>query len=302
VVQQWLDSKTMMSAAGWARYRTHARHWTRFFVGQRGLLHFSGLTSDLVNYYTVARFAELRESGQPGGRPEKTVRDELTALRQCVYWALDHEPPLIGKDIMRKVVRPPVPRKKIPRAFTPAQQAALLSAASGDPRRSLMLHLSLYAGLRREGVAKLRVADVHLEEAAPWLRVEEKTRHTRCVSGEKDERDVPISPQLAESFRRCPAVEGSEHWFGDLTEGAIDREFGELCAFIQRTLGVKGYDGRFHNCRHAFVTDMVDNGVDLQVAAVLAGHSSTRTTEQYRSVRQPLLQAAIAKRAGVGTT
>jgi integrase len=296
VIETWLASKTMMSASGIARYQSHANHWKRFFGERLALVRFYQITKREVELYRDARLREL-SAKKRDGHCEKTVYCELTALRQLMRWAMDQEPPYIAKDPTHNVELPPVP-PPVNRAYTEEQQRKILALAASDPRLTLQLMLGFYAGLRREGIAKLRVADVYLNEAVPFLRVEEKGRHTRLGSGARKQRDVPLAAELQAAFRQCPPVEGSEYWFGEMDRNGMDRMGAALCDVCRRATGLKGLAARLHNSRHSFCTNLNRNGVDLPVVARLAGHASIRTTMIYRSVTTQDMADAIAKLSG----
>lgn len=296
VLEAWLASKTMISANGFKKYRTQVNHFREWFAVTLGVPRFYMLTPQHVEAYRDGRFLELRTKARDG-HCEKTVRDELATLTQICEWATENPEPqrrYLARNVAKKVERPAV-AKPGNCAYTPGQKAAILAAAASDPKLSLMFHLGFYAGLRREGMARLKVADVHLAEPTPFLTVEEKGRATRLGSGDRNKRTVPIVRELAEALRRCPPVAGSGYWFGDLTEQEVENLSAVLCGHIARATGLSGLAARYHNCRHTFVTELCQRTNDLTVAARLAGHVNTRTTERYRSVTTDDMVAAMAK-------
>ena len=296
VVDAWLKTKGMMSGRGFRKYETIARHWKKWFVEKLQVPRFYMLTAQHVEAYRDGRFAELRARDRDG-HCEKTVHAELTTLRQLCKWATRNPSPekrYLSRDVTEEVELPPLPGPG-DYAFNAEQKRKILESAAADPQLSLMLHLGFYAGLRREGVARLRVADVKLDQVPMVLSVEEKGRATRLGSQERRRRTVPIVAELAAALRRCPPVAGSEYWFGDLGAQEVEQLSAVLCGHIKRATGLTGLRARFHNCRHTCGTELARRTNDLTVAARILGHRSTRTTERYRTVTTDDLVTAMAK-------
>jgi integrase len=93
-------------------------------------------------------------------------------------------------------------------------------------------------------------------------------------------RYVPMAPELAEQFRRYPAVIGEDRIFPP-KPGAkrgrqrVERSFETV--LIQA--GIANF--RFHDLRHTFASWYMMNGGDLYELAKILGHSNIKMTERY---------------------
>lgn len=79
------------------------------------------------------------------------------------------------------------------RAFTTVELVRLFRCVNTE--RRLAYRTLLYTGQRMGEIAALRWADVHLEEAQPFVLIREET------TKDKDKRAVPVHPMLATELR-----------------------------------------------------------------------------------------------------
>jgi len=62
---------------------------------------------------------------------------------------------------------------------------------------------------------------------------------------------------------------------------------------LRKTAGLDGL--RFHNCRHAFITDMAEWGVPRAVTQDIVGHMSEAVTRSYEHITDKVARAAVEK-------
>jgi integrase/recombinase XerD len=275
VFAQWLASTRPQLDRTRQRYESAMnRHFVPFFNGRQPRFY----------NITVADVEAFRNERLASGAAAKTVWNEMTMLRQVFGWAVDRG--FIASNVAAKVDKLGAGKKlpsRLPKHFSEAQVAQILGAAWSNPRVYLMFCLGLRAGLRTGGVCDLRTADVHLDDAQPWIKVTEK--------GDKD-RVIPCDPMLVEAFQRYRAQDG-EYWFGPMTDVEKAALSVWLCGFIREATGLEGEAGTFHCCRHTFAVTCLRQGVDLVTLSKLLGHSDISTTQIYLRVENADFHRAI---------
>jgi integrase/recombinase XerC len=168
------------------------------------------------------------------------------------------------------------------RALEDPQASALAKVARGDTSSAgLAVLLGLYAGLRREEIAKLRFDEIR----DGWLRFVGKGDITR---------DVPVHPELAGRLERRRAASVSPFVF----PGDVDGHVNPTTVWTwTRRLGRIAIDVAVppHVLRHTAIATMNDITRDLRAAQHFAGHASPETTVIYTRVsRQRLVDAVSA--------
>ncbi len=88
-------------------------------------------------------------------------------------------------------------------------------------------------------------------------------------------RYVPLTPELAVEFRRCPIVLSEERLFPPKPGAKGDRRRVEGSFETLLDLA-KITDFRFHDLRHTFASWYMMNGGDLYELAKILGHSNIR--------------------------
>lgn len=168
------------------------------------------------------------------------------------------------------------------RALEDPQASALAKVARGDPSSAgLAVLLGLYAGLRREEIAKLRYDEIR----DGWLRFVGKGDITR---------EVPIHPHLAARLERSRSLARSPFVF----PGDVDGHVNPTTVWTwTRRLGRIAIDVAVppHVLRHTAISTLNDRTRDLRAAQHFAGHASPETTVIYTRVsRRRLIDAVSA--------
>jgi integrase len=169
---------------------------------------------------------------------------------------------------------------------TPVREdvAVLLECARRKPRDYLLLRLLYAAGLRRQEVASLLVADLIWGAGCILIRASKRDK----------DRYVLVDSDTMDRLR---------HWVGDAPPERSVFEMGvfnvsRLFRFWADTSGLYAkYQEQKqslspHSLRHAFATHSYENGLDFYVVSRLMGHTFGETTAIYlRSARLQIDQA-----------
>lgn len=257
-------------------------------------------TLDELDAFVRWMYAGLRLS--PSARAVTIV-----AVRSFYAWRSSRRG---GRNCAAELRVPRRPRR-MPRKYTPGQLRKLFAAAEKSNyggeltrvRDRAILLLLYSAGLRREELCTLRLADVTIETARiATVRVFGKGAKERVVAVEG-----PVVNALAEWIQlrtqsrhaRLPELfcsVGAEG--GALQPTGLER-------IVKRTAQRAGLTHwGVHMFRVTFATQLYDEGVDLERIRIVMGHESIETTRGYiavsnrqRSVRLP----AHRQHAALGT-
>ena len=190
---------------------------------------------------------------------------------------------------------PPLPKTgaTITRALTSDDVGRILAVT--PPPHRLALELAAYSGLRAGEVRGLRWKDVDLERGLLVVR-RSRCRGVEAPPKSGHERVVPLHPKLAEALGRVDVRPLNAYVSGPRAgepwgEHALYHAFKGAC----RKLALAGF--RFHDLRHAFVTELFRGGTPAPVVQRLAGHEHLTTTQRYAHAQLPDLTAAVARLA-----
>ncbi len=188
---------------------------------------------------------------------------------------------------------PPLPKTgaTITRVLT-SEEVARILAVTVPPHR-LALELAAYAGLRAGEVRGLRWKDVDLERELLVVR-RSRCRGIEAPPKSGHERVIPLHAKLAEALKRIDVRPANAYVTGPKAgqpwgDHALYHAFKSAC----RKLELTGF--RFHDLRHAFVTELFRGGTPAPVVQRLAGHEHLATTQRYAHAQLPDLTAAVAR-------
>jgi integrase/recombinase XerD len=214
-----------------------------------------------------------------------------------------------------RLVRPPAPPRRLPRAITVADVERLLAAAgSGEGPRPLrdraLLELLYATGARISEATALDVDDLDLvahagPAAGPDAALPAMPASVRLSGKGRRQRIVPVGsyarqalqqylvrarPALAAATRRASA---SPAVFLNARGGRLTRQgaWAALRAAADRA-GIAGVSP--HTLRHSFATHLLDGGADVRVVQELLGHASVTTTQVYTLVTVDKLREVYA--------
>ena len=262
--------------------------------------------------------AHLEASGvtEPAAVTEGHVSSFLVALREGDE---DH-PPLAATSAGRAVVavrgfhrfllregavttdaargvRPPPPPKRLPKAISVEEVAALLDAAGEDEtpravRDRALLELLYGCGARISEAVGLDLDELDLEQGVVLL-----------VGKGSKERVVPVGSYAREAVRAylvrarpalAAAGKGSPALFLNSRGGRLSRQsaWTALRAAAKRAGITREVSP--HTLRHSFATHLLDGGADVRVVQELLGHASVTTTQVYTLVTVDRLREVYA--------
>ena len=185
--------------------------------------------------------------------------------------------------------------QRLPR-FVPQMEAARLFEhdSTRTDKRSfrywrdyLMIALLYVCGIRREELARLRLADIDLHRGL--ITVRGKGNKQRVVPlGEVTAAELRQyldrrAQFLSERGQTCP------HLFVNRRGGALSvRSVNRIVAAFGRAEGLSLTP---HVLRHSFATHLLENGADLLLIKELLGHASLSTTQKYTHVTAEAMKA-----------
>lgn len=148
-------------------------------------------------------------------------------------------------------------------------------------RLRLIVLVALTTGMRIAEIFGLKWSDLLYREELIAVRAKLKGGKVRYV---------PMPSELAEEFRRYPAILGEERIFPP--EPGAKRERQRVDRSFKTILELAGIDEfRFHDLRHTFASWYMMNGGDLYELAKILGHANIKMTERYAK----LARSHIAK-------
>ena len=194
-------------------------------------------------------------------------------------------------------VRPPPPPKRLPKAISVEEVAALLEAAGADEtpravRDRALLELLYGCGARISEAVGLDLDELDLEQGV-----------VRLVGKGSKERVVPVGSYAREAVRAylvrarpalAAAGKGSPALFLNSRGGRLSRQsaWTALRAAARRAGITREVSP--HTLRHSFATHLLDGGADVRVVQELLGHASVTTTQVYTLVTVDRLREVYA--------
>ena len=190
--------------------------------------------------------------------------------------------------------------KRVGKAFSAEEKAALIEKAGAANRRSKGIHLAtmlaLHAGLRDKEIRTLQ-----------WCRVDLTRRiitvgETKTAAGTG--RTIPMNHELYSAFTEyskwytgrfgCAETGWYVFPFGRTWAQDPTRPQTTLKTAWRNTRSMANVVGRFHDARHTFVTVLAESGAGDQVIQDLAGHVSRDMVKHYSHIRTEAKRRAVA--------
>lgn len=239
------------------------------------LTTFARRTGGLVDtdVFTLRRYIGRDDDVSPGTR--RTERGALIA-----FYTFLHDEGLRADNPATKmpVVRVP---KGLPRPFTPEQIDAMLNSGAYAKTRAMIL-LGYYQGFRVSSIARVRGEDIDLLA---------RTIDTKVKGGKV--RRLPLHDVIAELAESMPP---RGYWFParDGSGGHVrPSSVTDLITKAKLRAGILDPRLTPHSLRHAFGTDLVEQGVDIRVVQELLVHEHLSTTQIYTQVSERRKQDGI---------
>ena len=232
------------------------------------LTTFARKTGVLVDcdVFTLRRYIGREADVTPGTR--RTERGALTA-----FYTFLHEDGMREDNPALKLPPVSVPKGR-PRPFAPEQIDGLLTSGAYTRTRAMIL-LGYYQGFRVSSIAPVHGHDID------YL-----TNRIRSVVKGRKEVWFPLHPVIAELARTMPP---DGYWFparngrgGHIRPESVT----DLITKAKKRTGITERKLTPHSLRHAFATDLVEEGVDIRVVQELLAHEHLSTTQIYTQVSE----------------
>lgn len=196
-----------------------------------------------------------------------------------------------------RVVAPPRPPIRLPKAITLPEVERLLDAASvGDDgialRDRALLELLYGTGARISEAVALDVDDLH--DAEGVVRLRGKGGKERVVPVGSYARDALAAYLVRSRGELTRAGRGTPALFVNQRGGRLSRQ--SAWAVVRRSAERAGLTGHLspHTLRHSFATHLLEGGADVRVVQELLGHASVTTTQIYTLVTVRQLREVYA--------
>ena len=250
-----------------------------------------GLALDQVEPMVVAAYVEqLTAALSPA-----TVKQHLAALRMLFDWlvvgqVLPFNPAssVRGPKHVVKAGKTPVLSAKETRALLDGIDVSTLVGL----RDRAFLGVLVYSFARVSAAVSLRVADYYTQGPRSFFRLHEKGGRYNVVPAHHVAQgyvDAYLAAARIGEDRRGPLFRSCEPGRRDaLQERTMSRV--SALKMIKRRAQKTGLPAEI--CAHSFrgtgITEYLRNGGDLEIAARIAGHESTRTTQLYNRLREEI--------------
>jgi integrase/recombinase XerC len=243
---------------------------------------------------TTADIRAFMAARRAAGVESRTLARGVAGIRSLIRF-LEKGGSVNGAAI--RGIRPPRPKKTLPKALPPAAARAVVAFDNGldaEPwvrtRNAAIFALLYGAGLRLSEALGIRRSDAPTAGNAVL----------RVVGKGGKERIVPILPKVAATvadyLRQCPyAGPPDGPLFVGMRGGPLNpRIVQRAMAGLRSALGLPD-TATPHALRHSFATHLLASGGDLRTIQELLGHASLSTTQIYTAVDTERLIEAYEK-------
>lgn len=289
---KWLENISALKAEGTAaRYSGTVKAFLEA-LGEKADIHLGDITAADIDRFVSKRLEK--------GRNPTTVQTDLKTLNTPFALALKQ-----GLILSNPVAaaNPIDAEKEAREPFAPDEIAALLRAAKGDWKTTILL--GRFAGLRLQDAANIKWSNIDLKEGFLEIRPQKSARKKR-------ELKLPLHSSLEKHLRKLRRPKAGEDAFispslAGKTPGGyngLSMQFNairESAKIQQDTIEAKGENGRafnkktFHSLRHSYITGLEAAGVAPDLRMKLAGHTDSKSHARYTHTEFETLRDAIEK-------
>jgi len=196
----------------------------------------------------------------------KTISAKLSAIRSFIKYLQS-----VGKAIeLRGDESVKVP-KTLPK---PISHEHIMSALEHANLFEKLIILLLYSmGLRISELSNLKIANI----GEQWCRV---------LGKGKKERDIPMLPQVYVLFKQVQAYSMNHEYVFELRGEKLSEN--SLRYTLTKAFARVGLRATPHQLRHAYATELLNNGARIADVSELLGHESMATTQIYTKLGNAL--------------
>lgn len=259
----------------------------------------------LKDYFWMRKLADIKpydvevflKTLRKDGRSDSCITQCRGMLYQIFHKAeandLVRKNPVRFADKMRS--RGPVKRKE---AFT-AEEVRLLMENLPEDRIGLSIRLLLGTGMRSQELLALEPR--HIAEDGSVIHIRQAinmVKGTATVGQPKSRdsyRDVPVPPNLRWCAVRLRNTDRTFIWEVGKKDQPCNPSYfrDKFKAAISEIEGVRVLTP--HSCRHTYVSQLQDLGVDLPTIQSIVGHADIDMTQHYLHVQDSIRQQAVSK-------
>jgi len=245
------------------------------------------LPSEIDDYVRLRRKETIKHCKVPNYRKlpaPKSINNELILLSAIVQFAVDRD--IIEAHTFRTSRRPLssyfLKVDKRPGTYlTPDDKRALMLAAVGQPYAQVVMQVLWWTGLRRGELSQLR-----------WEHIDLNARNIQVFADKtSDTRTIPVPDALypllvrlkSERATRIAWVPRKEHQKTYLFCHTNGRPIAEPGKFLKNMAIRAGLLKKVttHTCRHTFITELRNSGLNPWEVMTLTGHKNVTTLENY---------------------
>lgn len=300
--EQTLADYLKIWLADYAKLNVTGKTYERYerIVDQNIVPHLGHLKLGEIKPLQIQSFYSmlLREGRQNGGGLSPLTVQHVhrllrKALHQAVRWEILDRNPADGAD------SPRVPRKEM-HALDRDGLSRLLTALQGT-KLYLPVLLAATTGMRRGEIMALRWSDVDLD--AGMLRVARSLQQTRAGLEFKEPKSLRGRRNIKLANATIDALKARRTELDTGADGlVVCRPNGtpwppdQLSAEFHRAAHAKGFTIRFHDLRHTHASNLLRDGVPVNVVSQRLGHAEPAITlNVYSHVLPGMQEEAAAK-------
>ncbi len=227
----------------------------------------------------------------------RSLARKTAAIKSFYKWLLRGK--VIEHSPAEAIESPKLP-KRTPAALNQEEQERLFARLQANAynlrgkRDNFIFHFLFHLGLRVSELTNLKFENIRKDD--------EGGRYGQIIGKGDKERRVPLNDKAEKALDAYLSVRPkTDHPYvlialrGAKSRSKISpRSVQKLAVKYRKALNLPL---RFtpHKGRHTFLSRLVQNGVDISVAAKLAGHASLQTTMGYLTLRNQDMKSAVGK-------
>lgn len=254
-------AKTNKKASSHTRDQVSSKHLLGCFKGKR----LNSITHAVAEHYQSQRIdgvLTIMDTPRKKKVSPSTVNREIIMLKHMYKKAVEWGYLIVSPIRNVKILKEPPGRV---RYVKPAEWQRLLSACSRDIRNIIIF--ARHTGLRRGEIFNLQWNDIDWDNKR--ITIHARKNNTSMI--------IPIKEVIYKMLKSMFASASSSYVFPgiDGKRTTYKTGFNAACKRADIT------DLRFHDLRHTFASDLVNNGADIRTVQALMGHKNIVSTIRY---------------------